>query len=86
MDYFSPRDEYNLKTLFETNTKLIHLESPCSDTFEVLDIDKICSHVKQWSDKCIISMDNSWVIPLIYKPLIHGMDVSICDLIKYLIR
>ncbi len=59
VDYFNPRDEYSLKTLLRTNTKLIHLESPCSDTFEVLDIDKICKYVKQRSDKCIISMDNS---------------------------
>ncbi len=59
IDYFNPRDEYSLKTLLRTNTKLIHLESPCSDTFEVLDIDKICKYVKQRSDKCIISMDNS---------------------------
>ncbi|PIM95957.1 cystathionine beta-lyase [Candidatus Hodgkinia cicadicola] len=86
VDYFNPRDEYSLKTLLRTNTKLIHLESPCSDTFEVLDIDKICKYVKQRSDKCIISMDNSWATPLIYKPLIHGVDVSICDLTKYLIR
>ncbi|PIM95870.1 PLP-dependent transferase [Candidatus Hodgkinia cicadicola] len=86
IDYFNPRDEYSLKTLLRTNTKLIHLESPCSDTFEVLDIDKICKYVKQRSDKCIISMDNSWATPLIYKPLTHGVDVSICDLTNYLIK
>ena len=35
MDFFNPRDGYSLKTLLRTNTKLIRLESPCSDTFKV---------------------------------------------------
>ncbi|PIM95211.1 cystathionine beta-lyase [Candidatus Hodgkinia cicadicola] len=86
VDYFNPRDEYSLKTLLRTNTKLVHLESPCSDTFEILNIGKICRYVKQRSSKCIISMDNSWATPLIYKPLIHGVDISICDITKYLIK
>ncbi|PIM94953.1 cystathionine beta-lyase [Candidatus Hodgkinia cicadicola] len=86
VDYFNPKDEYSLKTLLRTNTKLVHLESPCSDTFEVLDVDKICKYVKQRSGKCIISLDNSWATPLIYKPLIHGVDVSICDVTNYLMK
>ncbi len=59
VDFFDPRDEYNLKTLLRTNTKLIHLESPCSNTFEILDIHSICKYIKQRSNRCIISMDNS---------------------------
>ncbi len=42
--------------------------------------------LSQQPNKCIISMHNSWATPLIYKPLIHGVDVLICDLTKYLIR
>ncbi|WP_414173071.1 hypothetical protein [Candidatus Hodgkinia cicadicola] len=38
VDFFDPRDGYNLKTLLRTNTKSIHLESPCSNTFEILDM------------------------------------------------
>ncbi len=59
IDFFNPRDEYNLKALFRTTTRLVHLESPCSNTFEILDIYAICRYIKQRSNKCIISMDNS---------------------------
>ncbi|WP_146657061.1 PLP-dependent transferase, partial [Candidatus Hodgkinia cicadicola] len=83
VDFFDPRDEYNLKTLLRTNTKLIHLESPCSNTFEILDIHSICKYIKQRSNRCIISMDNSWATPLIYKPITQGVDISICALTKY---
>ncbi|PIM95828.1 PLP-dependent transferase [Candidatus Hodgkinia cicadicola] len=83
VDFFDPRDEYNLKTLLRTNTKLIHLESPCSNTFEILDIHSICKYIKQRSNRCVISMDNSWATPLIYKPITQGVDISICALTKY---
>ncbi|PIM95342.1 cystathionine beta-lyase [Candidatus Hodgkinia cicadicola] len=86
VDFFDLRDGYRLKTLLRTDTKLIHLESSCSDTSDIININKICRYVKQRSNKCIISMDNSWITPLIYKPLIHGVDVSICNLTKYLIK
>ncbi|WP_146656664.1 PLP-dependent transferase [Candidatus Hodgkinia cicadicola] len=29
-------------------------------------------------------MDNSWATPLISKPVIQGVDISICDLTKYI--
>ncbi|PIM95754.1 cystathionine beta-lyase [Candidatus Hodgkinia cicadicola] len=83
VDFFDPRNEYSLKTLFRTNTKLVHLESPCSNTFEIIDIYAICKYIKQRSNKCIISMDNSWATPLIYKPITQGVDISICALTKY---
>ncbi|PIM95766.1 cystathionine beta-lyase [Candidatus Hodgkinia cicadicola] len=84
IDFFDSRNEFNFKTLFRTNTKLVHLESPCSDTTEIQNIDEICRYVKNRSTKCIISMDNSWATFLIYKPLLHGVDISICNLNKHL--
>ncbi len=59
IDFFDSRNEFNFKTLFRTNTKLVHLESPCSDTTEIQNIYGICKYVKNRSTKCIISMDNS---------------------------
>ncbi|WP_414173059.1 hypothetical protein [Candidatus Hodgkinia cicadicola] len=45
------------------------MESPCSNIFEILDIYSICKYIKQHSNRCIISMDNSWATLLIYKPI-----------------
>ncbi|PIM96222.1 cystathionine beta-lyase [Candidatus Hodgkinia cicadicola] len=86
VDFFNHRDEYSLKTLFRADTKLIYLESSCSEISDIGSINGICKYVRKRSDKCIISMDNSRTTPLVYKPLIHGVDVSICNLSKYLIK
>lgn len=64
------------------NTKLIFLESPGSNTFEIQDIEEV---VKIAKEKNIITvMDNTWATPLFFKPLDHGIDVSICAATKYI--
>ncbi|MFP3037794.1 MAG: PLP-dependent transferase [Candidatus Hodgkinia cicadicola] len=83
IDYFDPRNEFSLKTLFRSNTRLVHLESPGSNTFEILDVKSICKYIKKRNSNCAISMDNSWATPLIFKPLLQGVDISIHALTKY---
>lgn len=63
-------------------TKLIFLESPGSNTFEIQDIRAI---TKIASERNIITViDNTWATPLHFKPLDLGVDVSIHSATKYI--
>ena len=87
--------KYNVKTtLVESNiggqvshyindkTKLIFLESPGSNTFEIQDIVEIVKVVKKYDVMIII--DSTWATPLYLKSLDLGADVVIQSVTKYI--
>ena len=62
-------------------TRLILMESPGSLSFEMQDVARVCELARP---KNILSaMDNTWGAGLIFKPLDHGVDLSIQALTKY---
>lgn len=63
-------------------TRLIFLESPGSNTFEIQDIQAIVKIARQKEILTII--DNTWATPLFLKPLEMGVDVSIHSVTKYI--
>jgi cystathionine beta-lyase len=79
--YFDPalRD---LEPLLKPNTKVVYLESPCSLTFEMLDVPAIVALCKARGITTI--MDNTWASPVFFQPLKHGVDVSIHAATKYI--
>lgn len=80
---FIPSDSGgNIEEYIRENTKLIFIESPGSITFEIQDLDKI----KEAAEKkeVMVVMDNTWATPLYFKPLDHGIDVSIQSITKYI--
>lgn len=62
-------------------TRLILMESPGSLSFEMQDIARICELAK--AKAILTAMDNTWGAGLIFKPLDHGVDLSIQALTKY---
>jgi len=60
----------------------VYLESPCSLTFEVVDVPAIAQACK--ARGIVTVMDNTWASPLCFKPLAHGVDVSIHAATKYI--
>jgi cystathionine beta-lyase len=62
-------------------TRLIVLESPGSLTFEVQDAPAIARLAK--ARGILTLMDNTWGAGLIFKPLAHGIDLSVQALTKY---
>ncbi len=80
VSYYSV-DETSIKPHLKENTKLVFLESPGSLTFEIQDIDKLVKEAK--NANCITIFDNSWATPLFFKPLEHGIDISINAITKY---
>ena len=71
----------DISKLFRKNTKALFIEAPGSLTFEVCDIGAFVKAAKAAKIKTI--MDNSWGSPLLFKPLDHGIDISVMSCTKY---
>ncbi len=63
-------------------TRLIYLESPGSNTFEIQDLTAIVEVAKKSNITTII--DSTWATPLYFKPLDIGIDISIHSATKYI--
>lgn len=70
-----------LKAMIGPQTRLIVLESPGSLTFDMMDIPAIAAMAR---DVGVLTMiDNSWSAGVLFKPLEHGVDISVQALTKY---
>lgn len=81
VSYYDPMIGAGIEALIRPNTRLIHLESPGSQTFEVQDAPAIVSVAKKHG--ITTSMDNTWATALLFKPLDFGIDISINAATKY---
>jgi cystathionine beta-lyase len=80
--YFDPRTRP--EALVETApaaTRLILMESPGSLSFEMQDVPRIAELAREKG--ILTAIDNTWGAGLIFKPLEHGVDISIQALTKY---
>ncbi len=80
--YYDPKIGSDIKSLIQKNTKVIFMESPGSLSFEVQDVKAICKVAK--SHNVVTILDNSWGSGIYYKPLNHGVDVSVMATTKYI--
>ncbi|MEM9332659.1 MAG: cystathionine beta-lyase [Pseudomonadota bacterium] len=81
VEYYEPLIGADIVSLIRSNTALIFTESPGSNTFEIQDIPAICGVAK--SKDVLVMIDNTWATPMYFKPLEHGVDISIHALTKY---
>ena len=81
--YYDPRIGADIATLLQDNTKVIFLESPGSQTMEIQDVPAIQQVAQKHNIKTVI--DNTYATPLNFKPLSHGVDVSLHSGTKYFI-
>jgi cystathionine beta-lyase len=81
--YYDPTIGAEIAKLFKSNTRLVMVESPGSQTFEMQDIPAIAAaaHARNiW-----VIADNTWATPFYCKPLALGADVSIQAATKYIV-
>lgn len=80
--YFPPRiSPEDLMAMAGPNCRAILLESPGSLTFEVSDTPAIAKAARE---RGVVTMiDNTWAAGLLFRPLDHGVDISIQALTKY---
>ncbi len=81
--YYDPLVGAGIADLIQPNTRVVFLESPGSLTFEVQDVGAIAK-AAQARDVTVL-MDNTWASPLYFRPLAHGVDVSITACTKYIV-
>jgi cystathionine beta-lyase len=81
--FFDPLLGRDIESLIQSNTRVIYLESPGSLTFEVQDVPAITEVARRRGITTVI--DNTWATPLYFKPLAHGVDVSVQSATKYIV-
>jgi len=81
VEYYAPGVGAGIAALIKPNTRVVFTESPASNTFEVQDIPAIAKAAH--AAGAIVMMDNTWATPLYFRPLDHGVDISIHAATKY---
>ncbi|MBX9614736.1 MAG: cystathionine beta-lyase [Caulobacteraceae bacterium] len=67
--------------LMSGHTRVLLLESPASLTFEMVDVPRTAAAARARGVRTV--MDNTWAAGLAFKPVAHGVDVSVQALTKY---
>jgi cystathionine beta-lyase len=81
VDYYDAEIGAGIADALKPNTKVVFTESPGSNTFELQDIDAVAAVAHKAG--AIVMMDNTWATPLYFRPLDHGVDISIHAATKY---
>lgn len=81
VEYYLPDIGANIASLIKNNTRVIFMEAPGSNTFEMQDVPAITKIAK--AHNIVTMIDNTWATPLFFKPLDHGVDISIHAATKY---
>jgi cystathionine beta-lyase len=83
VSYYDPLIGAGIAELITDRTKLVVVESPGSQTFEMQDlpaISAVCRERGVW-----LAVDNTWAAGFYHKPLSLGADVSIMAATKYIV-
>src|SRR3546814_14749459 len=81
VSYFDPGVGSDIVAQIRPNTRAIFLETPGSLTFEMPDIAAITAVARP--REIITMIDNTWATPPYFRPIEHGVDVSIAVATKY---
>jgi cystathionine beta-lyase len=80
--YFDPRQSpEDLVASASPATRLILMESPGSLSFEMQDVARVAELARKRG--ILTAADNTWAAGYLFKPLAHGVDLSIQALTKY---
>ena len=73
-DFISPMIGEEIVDLIKPNTKVVYLEAPSSNTFEIFDLKTVISAIRKRSSEIgqeiAILFDNTWAGPIYFKSLI----------------
>lgn len=82
VSYFPADAGSGIEAYIRPNTRAMLLETPGSLTFEMADIGAIAAVAR--AREIVTILDNTWATPLFFRPIEHGIDVSIAAATKYL--
>ena len=81
--YYDPQIGADISTLFQENTKVLFMESPGSITMEVQDVPAMVAEAK--ARNIMTMLDNTYGNGMHFRPLEHGVDISIQAATKYIV-
>jgi len=81
-EFYDPLIGGEIERLVRSNTRLIYLESPGTATFHVQDVPAIVEVAREKG--VLTAIDNTWSGGYYYKPLAHGVDISLQAGTKYI--
>ena len=82
IEYYDPLIGGGIAEKFRRETRIVYVESPGSQTFEVQDVPAITAAAK--TQGILTVADNTWATPLFFQPLKHGIDIALHSATKYL--
>lgn len=82
VSYFAPTIGSGIASLLRPNTRMVFLETPGSLTFELPDV--VAITVVTRARGIVTALDNTWATPMLFRPIEHGVDISIAAATKYL--
>ena len=82
VEYLPPTVGSDVERFLKPNTRLVYLESPGSNTFELQDVPAVAGIAK--ARGIVTVLDNTWATPLFFRPFEHGVDISIHSASKYI--
>ena len=80
--FYDPAVGAAIAGLMRGNTRLVFTEAPGSLTFEMQDVPAIAKVAREQG--ALVAMDNTWATPIYFRPIEHGVDISIQAGTKYL--
>lgn len=80
--YWDGKDEADIETLIQPNTKAIFIESPTNPLMQTVDLEAISTITKR--NGILHIVDNTLFTPFIQKPLELGADIVVHSATKYL--
>ena len=82
-EYYDPLIGEGIARLIRPNTRLVWLESPGSQTFDVQDVPAIVAAAKRAG--ALTAIDNTWAAGYFLKPLALGVDIAVHACTKYVV-
>jgi cysteine-S-conjugate beta-lyase len=82
ISYYDPLAGAAIAELMRPDTRAVYLESPGSLSFEMQDVDAIAAAAH--AQGALVLMDNTWASTIYFRPLEHGVDLSIQAGTKYI--
>ncbi len=80
--YYDPAIGAGIAALITPRTRVILVEAPGSQTFEMMDVPAIAAAAR--ARGVVTIMDNTWATSLYCKPLALGVDISVQSATKYI--
>ena len=79
--FYDPLVGADIARLMRSSTRVVYLESPGSQTFEVQDVPAIAAAAR--ARGALVVLDNTWATPLHFRAFEHGVDVEVQALTKF---